>query len=55
MTANPHSLLYTLAKLLALPWRLATYQPSPTGPAQRGQGSVGSAEEDVELGLYLRR
>ena len=31
MTANLRSLLYTLAKLLALPWRLATYQPSPTG------------------------
>ncbi len=55
MTANLRSLLYTLAKLLALPWRLATYQPSPTGPAQQRQGSLGLAEEDVELGLYLLR
>ena len=46
--------LYTLAKLLALPWRLATYQPTPTGPARR-QGSPGAAEEDAELGLYLLR
>ena len=27
MTANLRSLLHTLAKLLALPWRLATCQP----------------------------
>ena len=49
------SLLYTLAKLLALPWRLATYQPTPTGGPSRRQGSLGRAEEDVELGLYLLR
>ncbi len=49
------SLLFTLAKLLALPWRLATYQPSATGPAQQPQGSQGMPEEDVELGLYLLR
>ncbi len=54
MTANLRSFLYTLAKLLALPWRLATYQlPSPAGPARQRQGSMGPAEEDVELGLYL--
>ncbi len=47
---------YTLAKLLALPWHLATYQPStPAGPARQRQGSLGVAEEDVELGLYLLR
>ncbi len=57
MTANFRSFLYTLAKLLALPWRLATYQllPSPAGPARQRQGSMGPAEEDVELGLYLLR
>ncbi len=49
------SLLFTLAKLLALPWLLATYQPSATGPARQRQGSLGVAEEDVELGLYLLR
>ncbi len=49
------SLLFTLAKLLALPWLLATYQPSAAGPAQQRQGSLGVAEEDVELGLYLLR
>ncbi len=48
------SFLYPLAKLLALPWRLVTYQVSPpAGPARRRQGSPGLAEEDVELGLYL--
>ncbi len=31
MTANLRSFLYTLAKLLPLPWRLATYQPSAAG------------------------
>ncbi|MFB3092763.1 MAG: hypothetical protein ACE1ZD_06120 [Dehalococcoidia bacterium] len=47
---SPRSLLYTLAKLLALPWLLATYQlPSPAGPARQRQGSMGPAEEDVEL------
>ncbi len=50
------SFLHPLAKLLALPWRLATYQPpSPAGPARQRQGSMGPAEEDVELGLYLLR
>ncbi len=50
------SFLYSLAKLLALPWRLATYQPlPPAGPARQRQGSLGVAEEDVELGLYLLR
>ncbi len=49
------SLLFTLAKLLALPWRLATYQPSAAGPARQRQGSLGVAEEDVGLGLYLLR
>ncbi len=50
------SFLYSLAKLLALPWRLATYQPSTlAGPPRRQQGSPGPAEEDVELGLYLLR
>ncbi len=49
------SFLYPLAKLLALPWRLATYQLPPAGPARRQQGSMGPAEEDVELGLYLLR
>ena len=56
MTANLRSFLYALAKLLALPWHLATYQPStPAGPARQRQGSLGVAEEDVELGLYLLR
>ncbi len=56
MTANLRSLLYTLTKLLALPWHLATYQPStPAGPARQRQGSAGLTEEDVELGLYLLR
>ncbi len=56
MTANLRSFLYTLAKLLALPWRLATYQPStPAGPVRQRQGSMGPAEEDGELGLYLLR
>ncbi len=49
------SLLFTLPKLLALPWRLATYQPSAAGPARQRQGSLDLAEEDVELGLYLLR
>ncbi len=49
------SLLHTLAKLLALPWSLATYQLPPAGPARQRQGSLGVAEEDVELGLYLLR
>ncbi len=49
------SLLFTLAKLLALPWRLATCQPSAAGPARQRQGSLDLAEEDVELGLYLLR
>ena len=49
------SFLYPLAKLLALPWRLATYQPSTTGPAQQPPGGLGMSEEDVELGLYLLR
>ena len=49
------SLLFALAKLLALPWRLATYQPSAAGPARQREGSLGVAEEDVELGLYLLR
>ena len=49
------SLFYILAKLLALPWRLATYQPSAAGPVRQRQGSLGPAEEDVELGLYLLR
>ncbi len=49
------SLLYTLAKLLALPWRLAIYQPSAAGPARQRQGSLDVAEEYVELGLYLLR
>ncbi len=50
------SLLHTLAKLLALPWRLATDQlASLAGPAQQRQGSPDPAEEDVELGLYLLR
>ncbi len=49
------SLLFTLAKLLALPWRLAIYQPSAAGPAQQPQCRLGMAEEDVELGLYLLR
>ncbi len=55
MTANLRSFLYTLAKLLALPWRLATYQPtsSPCGPTR--QRSPDLVEEDVELGLYLLR
>ncbi len=38
------SLLFTLAKLLALPWRLATYQPSAAGTAaarQSGRGRRG--------------
>jgi hypothetical protein len=45
--------LNTLAKLLELSWLLATYQSpsSPAGPARRRQGSLGLAEEDVELGL----
>ena len=55
MVSSFRSFFYTLAKLLALPWRLATYQPSPTGPARHRQGSLGVAEEDVELGLYLLR
>ncbi len=46
---------YTLAKLLALPWHLATYQLQPPGPAGRHQGSSGAAEEDVEMGLDLLR
>ncbi len=50
------SLLYTLAKLLALPWLLAAYQPSAApGPARQRQGSLDVAEEYVELGLYLLR
>ena len=54
MTANIRSLLYTLSKLLALPWRLAAYQPSPAKPPQQ-HGDPGLAEDDVELGLYLLR
>ncbi len=50
---HPGVILHALAKLLAS-WLLATYQPSPTaGPTP--QGSLGMAEEDVELGLYLLR
>ena len=50
------SFLCTLAKLLVLPWRLASHQPSPpAAPSWRQQGSPGPAEEDVELGLYLLR
>ena len=56
MTNSLRSFLNTLAKLLALPWRLATCQlPSPAGPARQRQGSLGLAEDDVELGLYLLR
>ncbi len=56
MTSSFRSLLYPLAKLLALPWRLATYQlQPPASPPRRQQGSSGQAEEDVELGLYLLR
>jgi len=47
--------LNTLAKLLALPWRSATCQPSAAGPARQREGSLGVAEEDAELGLYLLR
>ena len=47
--------LNTLAKLLALPWRLVTYQPSAAGPARQREGSLGVAEEDGESGLYLLR
>ncbi len=54
MTANLRSLLYTLAKLLTFPWLLVTHQPPAAGPA-RQQDNLGSAEEDVELGLYLLR
>ncbi len=49
------SLLFTLAKLLALPWHLATCRPSAAGPARQRQGSLGMAEENVELGLYRLR
>ncbi len=56
MMSSFRSFFYTLTKLLALPWHLATYQPStPAGSAQRRQGNPGPAEEDVELGLYLLR
>ena len=56
MANSVRSLFYRLARLLALPWRLATHQPSPpTGPARRKQGSPGLAEEEAELGLYLLR
>ena len=55
MMTSFRSLLFTLAKLLALPWRLATYQPAAAGPAQQPQGSRGVAEEYVELGIYLLR
>ncbi len=56
MMTRFRSLLYILAKLLAFPWRLATYQlPSPAGPARQRQGNMGPAEEDVELGVYLLR
>ena len=51
---NFRSLHYTLAKLLALPWRLVTYQ-QPSWARRRRQGGPGLAEEDVELGLYLLR
>ncbi len=53
---SPRSLLYTLAKLLALPWLLATYQPTlSAGPARGWQSSLGLAEEDVEFGLHSLR
>ncbi len=45
------SLLFTQVKLLALPWRLATYQPPGASPARQRQGSWGMAEEDVEWGV----
>ena len=54
MMSRFRTFLFTLAKLLALPWRLATYQPSPpAGPLRQRQGNL--TEEDVELGLYLLR
>ena len=53
MTNSLRSLFHTLGKLLALPWRLATYQLQP--PDGRLQGGLGPTEEDVELGLYLLR
>ena len=46
MTTNLRSFLYPLGKLLALPWRLATYQPPAAGPARR-LGSPGATEEDL--------
>ena len=56
MTNSLRALLYPLAKLLALPWRLATYQlQPPASPPRRQQGNPGPVEEDVELGLYLLR
>ena len=55
MMTSFRSLFFTLAKLLALPWPLATYQPSAAVPARQRQGSLGVAEEYVELGLYLLR
>ncbi len=46
------SLLFTLPKLLALPWRLATYQlPSPAGPARQPQGSLGVGHRGRHLNI----
>jgi hypothetical protein len=55
MITNLRPIFHLLAKLLALPWRLATYQLQPPGPVQRRQGGSVVAEEDVEMGLYLLR
>ncbi len=55
MRKSVRSFLYSLAKLLALPWRLATYQPPPPAGPARQQGSPGLTEEAVELDLYLLR
>ncbi len=49
------SLLFTPVKMLALPWGLATCQPPAASPARQRQGTLGAAEEDVELGVASER
>ena len=57
MISSRRTFLYTLPKLLALPWFLATYQPSPAGPARRrlvGK-TIGRGRKKLlkEGGLYV--